>query len=235
MFPSSSSFLEQPKLKGGMVMFALARTSDALAEVLGKIQQAAQTRATYDNEALRLAAKYAEVLRQDFALTNPELRHLAVTHIHDLIAIAVDANRNATSAYGSMRVARLAAIKADILENLNNPDLTLTAVATRQHITPRYIHMLFAMAGITFSEFILGQRLAYAHRMLTDPRFASLRISTIAFEVGFGDLSHFNRTFRKRFGATPSELRHTFTGGGASQPSECDKERWSAVPTALET
>ena len=70
-------------------MFALARTSDALAEVLGKIQQAAQTRTTHENEALRIAAKYAEVLRQDFALTNPELRHLAVTHIHDLIAIAL--------------------------------------------------------------------------------------------------------------------------------------------------
>jgi AraC-like DNA-binding protein len=42
---------------------------------------------------------------------------------------------------------------------------------------------------------------------LADPRFVGHPISTIAFEAGFGDLSHFNRTFRRRFGMTPSEVR----------------------------
>jgi AraC-like DNA-binding protein len=46
--------------------------------------------------------------------------------------------------------------------------------------------------------------------MLIDPRYAGLNISTIAFAVGFGDVSYFNRTFRHRFGATPSELRRSF-------------------------
>jgi AraC-like DNA-binding protein len=46
-----------------------------------------------------------------------------------------------------------------------------------------------------------------AHRLLSNPRFSELRIATIAFAVGFGDLSYFNRTFRRRFGATPSQLR----------------------------
>jgi AraC-like DNA-binding protein len=32
-------------------------------------------------------------------------------------------------------------------------------------------------------------------------------VSSVAFEVGFGDLSYFNRTFRRRFGATPSDVR----------------------------
>jgi AraC-like DNA-binding protein len=32
-------------------------------------------------------------------------------------------------------------------------------------------------------------------------------ISTIAFELGFNDLSYFNRTFRRRYSATPSEIR----------------------------
>jgi AraC-like DNA-binding protein len=111
-----------------------------------------------------------------------------------------------------MRAARLKAIKADILENLNSPSLTVTAVAQRQHVTPRYIHMLFETEGITFSEFVLGQRLTRTHRMLFDPRFADLNVSAIAFAAGFGDLSYFNRTFRRRFGAAPSELRHNFPG-----------------------
>jgi len=43
--------------------------------------------------------------------------------------------------------------------------------------------------------------------MLTDPRFASRSITSVAFDAGFGDVSYFNRSFRRRFGATPSETR----------------------------
>lgn len=35
----------------------------------------------------------------------------------------------------------------------------------------------------------------------------ALSISSVAFEVGFGDLSYFNRSFRKRFGRSPSQVR----------------------------
>jgi len=42
---------------------------------------------------------------------------------------------------------------------------------------------------------------------LTDPRHPHLAIIDIAFVVGFGDVSHFNRMFRGRFGETPSGVR----------------------------
>jgi len=42
---------------------------------------------------------------------------------------------------------------------------------------------------------------------LSDPRLAEQTISTIAYEAGFGDLSHFNRAFRRRYGETPSDVR----------------------------
>jgi AraC-like DNA-binding protein len=45
--------------------------------------------------------------------------------------------------------------------------------------------------------------------MLVSPRFAYLRISDIALEVGFADLSWFNRQFRRRFGASPSDIRQS--------------------------
>jgi AraC-like DNA-binding protein len=57
--------------------------------------------------------------------------------------------------------------------------------------------MLFHDEETTFSEFVAGQRLARAWRVL----------ASIAFDCGFGNLSYFNRTFRKRFGCTPSEVR----------------------------
>jgi AraC-like DNA-binding protein len=47
--------------------------------------------------------------------------------------------------------------------------------------------------------------------MLTDPHHLHLAIIDIAFAVGFGDVSHFNRMFRRYFGETPSGVRATST------------------------
>ena len=66
---------------------------------------------------------------------------------------------------------------------------------------------LFEEAGATFTEYVLGTapraRASSAHRRAVADR----TLTAIAFEVGFGDLSYFNRAFRRRFGAPPSEVR----------------------------
>jgi AraC-like DNA-binding protein len=80
-------------------------------------------------------------------------------------------------------------------------------VAKRQGITPRYLHMLFEAEGTTFSRFVLGERLAAADRMLSDAGQDHLTIAAIAYAAGFGDLSYFNRTFRRDYGMTPREAR----------------------------
>ena len=80
-------------------------------------------------------------------------------------------------------------------------------MAARQRVTPRYVQLLFESEGTTFSQFVLEQRLARAHRMLGDPRCAAWTIIAIAFTAGFGDVSYFNRAFRRRYGATPSDVR----------------------------
>jgi AraC-like DNA-binding protein len=87
--------------------------------------------------------------------------------------------------------------------NLGDCDLTAAAVARRQHVTPRYVHKLFGGEGFTFSAFVLDRRLSRAHRILNEPRFRDRSISSVAFDVGFGDLSY----FRRRYDATPSEIR----------------------------
>ena len=94
-----------------------------------------------------------------------------------------------------------------IAAQFNDFELTVSAVALRHGVTPRYIQKLFEDDGVTFSEYVLGRRLAEAHRSLADPHLANRSISTIAFNTGFSDLSYFNRTYRRRFGATPTETR----------------------------
>jgi AraC-like DNA-binding protein len=44
--------------------------------------------------------------------------------------------------------------------------------------------------------------------MLAKPQFADRSVSAIAYEAGFGDLSYFNRCFRKAYGVTPSDVRN---------------------------
>jgi AraC-like DNA-binding protein len=192
----------------------------ALVPLVGDVEHVTMRLIPRDSAALRLLTKYLGIIRDDAALMTPELRHCGVSHVHDLIAMALGATRDGAAIANDhgVRAARLKAIKADILENLGNPGLTVTTVALRQHVTPRYIHMLFETERMTFSEFVLGQRLMRTHRMLFEPRFADLNVSAIAFAAGFGDLSYFNRTFRRRFGAAPSEVRHSPPGADHRLP-----------------
>jgi AraC-like DNA-binding protein len=99
------------------------------------------------------------------------------------------------------------AIKTDIARNLRDGDVSAAAIARAQRVSPRYIQKLFENEGTSLSRYVRGQRLALVHRMLTDPNHADLTISAIAYKAGFGDLSTFNREFRRQFGATPSDLR----------------------------
>ena len=106
-----------------------------------------------------------------------------------------------------MRAARLAALKADIARHFGDPALSVGAVAARHGISPRYVHKLFEDDGRTYSQFVLDVRLERAREELRDPRVATRTVSAIAGYVGFGDLSYFNRTFRRRYGMTPTEAR----------------------------
>jgi AraC-like DNA-binding protein len=115
-----------------------------------------------------------------------------------------------------VRAARLRAVRSDIAAHLGDPALSLAAVAQRQGVSPRYVGMLFDGCGTTFSSFVLEQRLARARQMLTDRRHTHHAIGAIAAACGFGDVSYFNRSFRRAFGATPSDIRATACGDGAA-------------------
>jgi AraC-like DNA-binding protein len=162
-----------------------------------------------ETEALRLLTSYIGSLRVGEALAGRELQNLAVTHVHDLLGMTLGMTRDAAQvAMGrGVRVARLRAVKADILASLCRADLTVGEVASRHDLSTRYVQLLFEGEGTTFSEFLLGQRISRAYRMLCDPRFNRRSITSVAFDVGMHDLSYFGRLFRRCFGLTPSDLR----------------------------
>jgi AraC-like DNA-binding protein len=167
------------------------------------------------SEALSLLVTYAQAIVDALPLATVELQRLAVTHMHDLIAATIGATRDGLAIAEGRGIAagRLRAIMNDISTHLGDGDLSVAKIAKHQRVTPRYIHKLFENEGLTFSSFVLGQRLSRAHRMLSDPRLADRNVSVVAFDVGFGDLSYFNREFRRRYAATPTEIRKAVIAG----------------------
>lgn len=186
---------------------AVPRT--ALTQAVANIDDALMQLIPQGNDAMRLLVGYVKILQNEFSQMSLELKATAGSHVQDLVAMALGARRDtAELAKGrGIRVARLLALKSDILANLTRRDLSIETLAARHGISPRYIRALFEGEEQTFTDFVLSGRLERAHRCLVDPRFAGHMISTIAFESGFGDLSYFNHAFRRRFGATPSDIR----------------------------
>jgi AraC-like DNA-binding protein len=193
----------------GASFLGLALPVATLSPLIPDINDTFVHRVARDQEAVRLLRHYLGALMKNSAAMTPELGVLVVTHIRDLIALAVGTTGDAAvhAAGGGLRAARIHAIKSDILANLSDQELCVDIVAKRQRITPRYLHMLFEEEGVTFTQFVLSARLGLAHRMLCDRRNLNQNISGIAYAAGFADLSHFNHCFRKRFGATPTDIR----------------------------
>ena len=196
-----------------VTMAGLRLPRSAIAPLIPNLNDALMRRVPADSAALKLLRKYLGVVGDDGALSTPQSRRLITAHIYDLVALAVGQSGDAATLAESRSVgaARLRAIKADILAHLDDGDLNATAVAARNAVTVRYLHKLFEKEGISYSEFVIAERLACAYRILINPLHMCRAIGTIAFEVGFNDLSYFNRAFRRRYNATPSDVRSRLT------------------------
>jgi AraC-like DNA-binding protein len=103
--------------------------------------------------------------------------------------------------------ALLRRVTETIRQRCHESDLDPAKVAAEVGLSRRYVHMLFASAGTTFSRELYDCRLHRAQRLLCDKRFDGLGIAEIAWNCGFSEPSHFTRRFRDRFGSTPSAYR----------------------------
>ena len=163
-----------------------------------------------DTDPLRLLLSYVALLLEndDMALL-PEASPPVVRHIGDLVALTVGAGREAArlAESSSLRAARLRAVKTYITGHIGPFPILIENVAAHHRISSRYVRKLFEAEGRNFSTYVTHQRLARAHSLLTQPSPQVSAISSIAYEVGFGDLSYFNRAFRQRYDATPSDIR----------------------------
>lgn len=93
-------------------------------------------------------------------------------------------------------------------------DISLGDVARAVNTSTFYFCKMFKKAtGLNFTDYVSRIRIEKAKNLLLNP---NLRISEIAYEVGFQSLTHFNRVFRKLVGQSPTEYRLKLPGARVS-------------------
>ena len=84
-------------------------------------------------------------------------------------------------------------------------ELKLGQVAKAVNMSSYYFCKTFKkVTGINFTDYVARIRIEKSKNLLLNP---NLRVSEIAFEVGFQSLTHFNRVFKKILGQSPTDYR----------------------------
>lgn len=99
--------------------------------------------------------------------------------------------------------------KAFIREH-HKEDLSLGDVAKAVATSTFYFCKMFRrVTGINFTDYLARVRVEESKNLLLNP---NLRISEIAYEVGFQSLTHFNRVFKRLLGQSPTDYRTQLLG-----------------------
>jgi AraC-like DNA-binding protein len=131
----------------------------------------------------------------------------------DLLATAYSQQHDASIAESSLATSRRLLMKDFIEQHLSDLQLSPSFIARRFGYTKSHIHQLFKAEHESISHYILRRRLQEAAKALGDDAFRTRTISEIAFHWGFNSLTHFGRTFKLRFGITPTEFRQACLNG----------------------
>jgi AraC-like DNA-binding protein len=160
-------------------------------------------------EAVALLSAYCQHILRRSGAAVPGLGPLASRQIRELAAYALAPESELVRAapFAGVKSARLRAVLDDIAAHLPDPGLSAETVASRLGLSARHVNRLMEGIGVSFSRYVRELRLDEARRRLGDVSARHVPIARIAYAVGFQDLSHFNREFRRRFGDTPSALR----------------------------
>ncbi len=115
---------------------------------------------------------------------------------------------------------RIFHLKGLILSDLKR-QWTNSEMAKVSHISPPHLQYLFKKhLSVTPNAFLINARLEKAAELLLTTDF--LIVKEVGFEVGFTSDSHFTRTFKIKYGFTPTEFRKRYWDSKQLRPTVCD-------------
>jgi len=121
-----------------------------------------------------------------------------------LIASVAGAERHAREALADTLLLR---VQSYVHTHLGDPLLGPGRIAAAHAVSVRHLYQVFADAGLSLEQWIIGLRLEAARGELARPESRHRTIAAVARRWGFADASHFTHRFREAYGTTPREWR----------------------------
>ena len=144
--------------------------------------------------------------------SNDTINRQLANSMLDLLVTSFQGQSNVALPTNSVRRARYIQTRKFIDYNLSDPELSPTRVAAIFKITPRYLHQVFAEFGNgmeTVGQYILCRRLEECAHQFQSQNADHLRITDIAFTMGFNSMTHFSRVFKEKYSKSPRIFRKT--------------------------
>jgi AraC-like DNA-binding protein len=124
--------------------------------------------------------------------------------------VEVVSGRTHTPAPAKVRDRRRAVEAALWIDAHSHRQIDLEHAAAQADISPFHFLRLFSsVLGVTPHQYLVRSRLRHAARLLADD---NRPITDVAYDVGFGDLSNFVRTFHRAAGVSPRRFREASRG-----------------------
>jgi AraC-like DNA-binding protein len=177
-----------------------------------------------------LLANYGRTLYAAAPTLTPAEGSIAARTLIDLAALAFNGADFGTGDLPELaQQAELMRVQGYIKDRLSIPGLGPDAVADGIGMSRARLYRLFAPIG-GVAEYIREQRLRRCLADLLSAQHAHRQIADIAYGWGFGDPVSFAKTFKLRFGKTPSDAREAGRSGAIPDPRIGDRlyEQWIA-------
>jgi AraC-like DNA-binding protein len=178
----------------------------ALVETIGERSEAWQVGAAPPLSELMVLGELAQAAaegRSDIGLD--EIGHLLASRLVEVVG-----GEKRKSAQVTARDRRRAVETALWLDAHSDQPIDLDDAAAEADVSPfHFLRMFSRVLGVTPHQYLVRSRLRHAARLLAED---NRDVTDIAYDVGFGDLSNFVRTFHRAAGVSPLKFRQASRG-----------------------
>ena len=130
-----------------------------------------------------------------------------LSHFYKIVSLLVrhEAHYRSSASYGKISDAVLY-----LHAHYTDTDFKITELSRMSGMSPRYFEMLFAQHMMRSpKEYVLHLKIALAKELLLNEKNS---VTSVATELGFADIYHFSRTFKKKTGYTPTQYKQSVGG-----------------------
>ena len=149
-----------------------------------------------------VVGRIIRTMEQEYAAKGTGYMELLRCYLTQVLVCAVRASEEAE------RIRTPHSITTALVDHLRchyTEPLSLTELSRKLNYTPQYVSSLFHRdTGMSLQEFLQRMRIEEACRLIEQ---GEQQMARIAQEVGYGDVKHFARVFRRIKGVSPREFR----------------------------